>query len=85
MKLFIPLLSIWKIPSVFPGPDIIHHRLVIVVDLLDSKRRIFPSRHVHRILDHSQRPQTQEVHFQKAQFLQRRHGKLSSDRPVRCP
>ena len=36
----------------------------------------------HRILDNSQSPKAQEIHFQKSQFFQRCHGKLCNQGTV---
>ena len=36
----------------------------------------------YRIMDHCQRAQPKEIHFQKPQFLQCRHGKLGNDGTV---
>ena len=67
------------------GTDIVHHGLIIVIDLLHIQRRVFFSCHLNRILNHSQSPESQEIHLQKSQFLQRGHCKLGGDCTVRRP
>ena len=46
-----------------PGSDIRKNLFVVIVDLIHIKFRIFAFCKLHRILDHSQRPKSQEVHF----------------------
>ena len=66
------------------GPNGIQHRFVIVINAVyvDFLPRA-PAGQLHRVLDHSQGPKTQEIHLQKPQFLQGSHGELGGHRAVR--
>ena len=68
-----------------PGADIIHHFLVIIIDLLHVQIRLPAPCKIHRVPDHRQRPKPQEIHLQKPKFFQRRHRKLGRDRAVGRP
>ena len=46
-----------------PCADIVQHLCVIVIDLLHINGGLFLPRHLHRVLDHSQRPEPQEIHL----------------------
>ena len=46
-----------------PCADIVQHLCVIVINLLHINGGLFRPRHLHRVLDHSQRPEPQEIHL----------------------
>ena len=50
---------------------------VIERDVLDFEIRCVPVDELHGIVDHGQRFQTEEVHFEHPQFRERAHGELS--------
>ena len=52
---------------------------VIHGNVCQAEVRVVPLDHLHRIVQHRQVPQTQKVHFQQAQLLQRHHGILAHD------
>ena len=54
--------------------------LVIRRDGVEGKVRLAALYHLHRIIENRQVTKTQEVHFQKTQFLQRHHRILANDR-----
>ena len=62
----------------------LHHRRVIVIQLFRNDPLSGTLLHqVDRILNHSQCAQSQKIHFQKSQFFQCSHGKLSDHRIIR--
>ena len=68
------------------GSDICQHLWIIVVNVVNVHplaRRLLDK--VHRIPYNCEVPQTQKVHFQKSQLLQRRHRELRDDRTVASP
>ena len=52
---------------------------VVLGHILDAKARLVPLHELHRVVQHRQVPQREEVHFQKPKLLQRRHGVLAHD------
>ena len=64
--------------------DIIQHILIVIIDLVDVQIRHTFLCHFHGILDHGQRTESEEIHFQKSQLFQCRHRKLGCDRTVGC-
>ena len=59
---------------------------IVIINLIHVDGLSRPlGRHAGRVLNHCQRPESQEIHLQKAQLLQGRHGKLGRDRAVRSP
>ena len=87
MKFFMPVLSSWNTPSVLPVPRESSTRFdrQNQCDRCRCAFHVLFSTMLHRVLDHRQGPKAQEIHFQKAQFFQRRHGKLGGDGTVGCP
>ena len=53
--------------------------LVVHGNVRQAEIRVVLLDHFHRIVQHRQVPQTQKVHFQQAQLLQRHHGILAHD------
>ncbi len=59
------------------GADGGQHLGIIVVNMIYINMLSLDRRYkFHGVMDHRQRPQSQEIHFQKTQLFQGRHGKL---------